>query len=88
MHYLDIILMCMYMLKCRESSCNSSQLTRNGAGPLQFCGGSAGEPRGVVSRPVRMDNGQTEGCEMIVNGSALVDKQPPPMNCETSNPRM
>ncbi|XP_064406830.1 adhesion G protein-coupled receptor L3-like isoform X2 [Halichondria panicea] len=71
-----------------ESSCNDSQLTKNGAGPLQFCGGSAGGPRGVVSLPIRMENGQTKGCEMIVDGSVLVDKQPPPMNCETSNPRI
>ena len=85
MHYLDIILM---YIKCRERSCNSSQLTRNGIRPLQFCDGRAGKPRGVVFLPVRMDNGTTEGCEMIVNGSALVDKQPPPMNCEDSNPRM
>ncbi len=80
--------MCMYMLKCRESNCNSSQLTKNGAGTL-FCDGRAWEPRGVVFRPVRMDNGgQTERCDVIVNGSVLVDKQPPPMNCEASDPRM
>ncbi|XP_064406818.1 adhesion G-protein coupled receptor G2-like isoform X2 [Halichondria panicea] len=66
----------------------SRQLTRNDTGPVQFCDGSAGEPRGVVFLPITLDNGQTEGCEMIVNGSALVDKQPPPMNCETSNPRI
>ncbi len=81
----------MYKKKCREGSCNSShwQLTINGASPLLFCGGRAGKPRGVVFRPVRLqDNGQTEGCEMIVNGSALFDKQPLPMNCETNKPRM
>ncbi len=81
MHYFDIP----YDIKCRESSCNSSQLTRNG--PLRFCDGRAGEPRGVVFLPVRLDNG-TEECSKVVNGSALVDKQPPPMNCEASNPRM
>ncbi|XP_064406828.1 uncharacterized protein LOC135351685 isoform X5 [Halichondria panicea] len=68
-----------------ESRCNDSQLTRNGAGTLQFCGGSAGEPRGVVFRPVGLNNGK---CSKVVDGSALVDKQPPPMNCETSNPRI
>ncbi len=78
------------MYKCRTRSCyvNSSRITINGTGPLQFCDGSAGEPRGVVSRLVMLDIGQTEECDMIVNGSALVDKQPPPMNCEDSNPRM
>ncbi|XP_064406870.1 adhesion G protein-coupled receptor L3-like isoform X2 [Halichondria panicea] len=72
----------------RSCYINSSRITINDTGPLQFCDGSAGEPRGVVFLPVTLDNGQTEGCNMVVNGSALVDKQPPPMNCKDSNPRI
>ncbi len=44
----------------------------------------------MVSLPVMLNNydGQTEICDLIVIGSALVDKQPLPMNCKDSNPRM
>ncbi len=42
----------------------------------------------MVFLPVRVDTSKTISCWKIVNGSSLVDKQPPPMNCEGSKPRM
>ena len=76
---------------CSEAACDSVQYTSitNDSCSVQFCGGSASVPRGVVFPPVILSSGTVLNCSDVINGSAVTDdKGPPPTTCSDNEPKM
>ncbi|XP_064400246.1 adhesion G-protein coupled receptor G6-like [Halichondria panicea] len=74
-----------------EAACDSVQYTSvtNDSCSVQFCGGSASVPRGVVFPPVILSSGTVLNCSDVINGSAVTnDKGPPPTTCSDNEPKI
>ena len=58
--------------------------------PVQFCGGSASVPRGVVYPPVSLSGGgEVLNCSDLNGISVIVDDHgPPPTICAEHQPRL
>ncbi len=54
---------------------------------VQFCGGSASVPRGVVLLPVNLSGPDTVS-DCPFNSVVVDDKGQPPTNCSNEEPRM